>query len=328
MTMMRFGHFSFDVHTRELRAGSRRVALRPKTAAVLHELLRRRGQIVPKRELILAVWQSEHVSDQSLFQAISELRRHLSPLDPISTQPNLGYEWTAPVRTGCSKPALAAAAALATLMLGATLWFARLPGATTPVSVASAGIPPALTAFTAGVSELRAGRGANAERLFRLTVQEHPRFIEAELLLSEALLQQGAIDAARRQAISVIEQRSDHGDDYAVIGAMDLLSRSEFASGQGDAAIDWAFEAASRARSEGYVCVAADLDVRLEALISALGTPREAVHDRLADLGDIAPAPERCAQMRPTLPETSYVDWNNDLQQYCVHNRAPHAMRA
>ena len=98
MHAYRFANFHFNRERLELQRDGVRLSLRPKTASLLRLLIDRRTQIVAKRSLRCEIWHSEHVQDQSLFQAISELRKALAPLEPIITHPNLGYQWVAPVR--------------------------------------------------------------------------------------------------------------------------------------------------------------------------------------------------------------------------------------
>ena len=62
-------------------------------------------------------------------------------------------------------------------------------------------------------------------------------------ILFEALLQQGRTTEAREYALSLIQARDFHHDAYAVISAMDLVSRAEQLGGQASAAVEWATEA-------------------------------------------------------------------------------------
>lgn len=73
---VRFG--PFRVHPREgLRRGSRELHVTPKSLAVLHFLASHAGRVIPKDDLVRAVWQDVAVSDSALTSCIKELRRTL-----------------------------------------------------------------------------------------------------------------------------------------------------------------------------------------------------------------------------------------------------------
>jgi DNA-binding winged helix-turn-helix (wHTH) protein/TolB-like protein len=102
-----FGCFVVDVGRVEVRRDDQPVALRPKTFALLVYLADRAGTVVGKQELIDAVWPGLVVTDDSLTQAISELRGALDDRGQklIKTVPRRGYLFDAVVQ-----PAPAAAA--------------------------------------------------------------------------------------------------------------------------------------------------------------------------------------------------------------------------
>lgn len=68
-------------------------SLRPQTGQVLAVLLERRGDVVAKDDLIAEVWPDTHVTDDSLVQCISEIRRALGETDAklLRTIPKRGY---------------------------------------------------------------------------------------------------------------------------------------------------------------------------------------------------------------------------------------------
>jgi DNA-binding winged helix-turn-helix (wHTH) protein/TolB-like protein len=69
-----FGAFALDRARGELRMAGQLVMLRPKTFALLAYLADRPGQVVPKQELLDVIWPGLVVTDDSLTQAVSELR--------------------------------------------------------------------------------------------------------------------------------------------------------------------------------------------------------------------------------------------------------------
>jgi TolB-like protein/DNA-binding winged helix-turn-helix (wHTH) protein len=125
----------------------RPLEVRPQAFEVLRTLAANRGRLVTKGELMAAVWPGLVVTDDSLVQAISDLRRVLRDDDHriIKTVPRRGYtlvaDGRAPTNAGLAPPVASAAAApapvlsrpiraragaglAAALALAAALWFA------------------------------------------------------------------------------------------------------------------------------------------------------------------------------------------------------------
>ncbi|MEQ1804529.1 MAG: winged helix-turn-helix domain-containing protein [Burkholderiaceae bacterium] len=78
----------------ELRSASGvAVPLRPQTLAVLACLARRPGELVSKNELMRAVWPGVAVTDDSLVQCVTELRKAIGDAEHlvIRTEPKRGY---------------------------------------------------------------------------------------------------------------------------------------------------------------------------------------------------------------------------------------------
>ena len=73
----RFGAFSFDDVTRELRCGGQLVHVSPKAFDLLAALLRERPGAVSKTDLHSTLWPDTFVTDGSLAVLITELRRAL-----------------------------------------------------------------------------------------------------------------------------------------------------------------------------------------------------------------------------------------------------------
>jgi TolB-like protein/DNA-binding winged helix-turn-helix (wHTH) protein len=88
------GAFSFYPETGKLTAkdGST-IGLRPQSARVLTILAEESGGLVTKEVLMREVWADTHVTDDSLVQCISEIRRALGPQDAkvLTTVPKQGY---------------------------------------------------------------------------------------------------------------------------------------------------------------------------------------------------------------------------------------------
>jgi DNA-binding winged helix-turn-helix (wHTH) protein len=74
---MVFGPLRFDPTTNQLWHGEQAVALQPKPLAVLHYLAARPGQVVPKQELLKAVWAGTYVTKAVLKVCVRAIREAL-----------------------------------------------------------------------------------------------------------------------------------------------------------------------------------------------------------------------------------------------------------
>src|ERR1043166_634995 len=92
-----FGSFRIETELCRLLRDGEVVPLTPKAFDALLALVRRRDRIVDKDELIRIVWRDTFVSDDSLTQSISVLRRALGDLSNhpefIATVPRRGYRF-------------------------------------------------------------------------------------------------------------------------------------------------------------------------------------------------------------------------------------------
>ncbi|MCB1337363.1 MAG: winged helix-turn-helix domain-containing protein [Maritimibacter sp.] len=91
---VQIGAVIFDPAAGELRAADGQAQmLRPQTAKVLAHLAAHAGEVVTKDALMEAVWQGTHVTDDSLVQCISEIRKALGPVEGkrLKTIPKTGY---------------------------------------------------------------------------------------------------------------------------------------------------------------------------------------------------------------------------------------------
>src|SRR5262245_24167904 len=91
-----FGPFKLSVARRELRRNEERVVLGSRAFDVLLALLRRRGQLASKEELLAEVWPDTVVEENNLKVQISSLRRVLGR-DSVLTDPGRGYRLVVPV---------------------------------------------------------------------------------------------------------------------------------------------------------------------------------------------------------------------------------------
>ncbi|MGY4283743.1 TolB-like protein/cytochrome c-type biogenesis protein CcmH/NrfG [Bradyrhizobium sp. LM2.7] len=97
-----FGKFILDLRRGCLRTDNREVELRPKSFEVLRYLVENAGRLVPKNEIIEAVWPNVTVTDESLTRCVSDIRLVLEDVDQTSirTVPRRGYVFEAPVSIG------------------------------------------------------------------------------------------------------------------------------------------------------------------------------------------------------------------------------------
>lgn len=109
----RFGPFALDLRMGTLTRGGEAVFLRPKPYAVLVHLARNMGRVVPKDELFEAIWPNVYVGEDSLTQAIREIRKGLGDAaqDQVRTVARRGYMLTGqaeqPIVPGTTQPIVA-----------------------------------------------------------------------------------------------------------------------------------------------------------------------------------------------------------------------------
>jgi adenylate cyclase len=94
-----FAEYTLDLTRGCLNAGNRVVELRPKSFGLLAYLVQNAGRLVPKDELLAAIWPDVTVGDESLAKCISEVRAALndSAQHLIKTVPRRGYLLDVPV---------------------------------------------------------------------------------------------------------------------------------------------------------------------------------------------------------------------------------------
>lgn len=97
----RFGDFEVDAARYEVRNDGQPVPMEPKVFDLLHHLLEHRDRVVPKDELVDAVWGSRFVSESALTTALRAVRRALGDSGGeqrmIRTSHGRGYRFVAPV---------------------------------------------------------------------------------------------------------------------------------------------------------------------------------------------------------------------------------------
>jgi TolB-like protein len=100
--LIQIGGLTLDLQREELRGGSgARLDLRPRSFAVLRQLVENAGRVVSRDELLAANWPGLSVTEDSLTQCISEIRRLLGKLgrDIVRTVARRGYMLVLPDQT-------------------------------------------------------------------------------------------------------------------------------------------------------------------------------------------------------------------------------------
>jgi DNA-binding winged helix-turn-helix (wHTH) protein/tetratricopeptide (TPR) repeat protein len=105
---MRFAEYELDLAQFELRRSGVRVRVQPKVLDLLIYLMRNRERVVPKGELLDAVWQGVAVSEMALTHAIKEARRAVrddgNRQTVIRTVRGRGYRFVARVEEPDEEP--------------------------------------------------------------------------------------------------------------------------------------------------------------------------------------------------------------------------------
>src|ERR1700730_331763 len=96
-----FGRFRLDTAARILLTGGEVISLTPKVVELLIVLVEKAGQVVPKDDLMKAVWPDTFVEEGNLTSNISILRKQLGVLpqggEYIETISKRGYRFIATV---------------------------------------------------------------------------------------------------------------------------------------------------------------------------------------------------------------------------------------
>lgn len=87
-----FQDYQFDSNSLLLSQQGQLLVLRNNEARLLHFFLSTPAQVYSKEQILAAVWQDKVVSEQAVFQAISNLRQQFGD-SAIRTFPKKGYQW-------------------------------------------------------------------------------------------------------------------------------------------------------------------------------------------------------------------------------------------
>lgn len=98
LMLFRFGRFELDERQRQLRLGKRAFEMQPRIFDLLVYLIRNHERVVPKEELLSAIWPEVIVTDSSIMRAVSLIRTMLregGQADAIQTFSRQGYRFIA-----------------------------------------------------------------------------------------------------------------------------------------------------------------------------------------------------------------------------------------
>jgi two-component system OmpR family response regulator len=94
-TVLRAGDLTLDPAGRVVRRGEAEIPLTPREFCLLHVLMRHRGDVVSKADLLAAVWEGDHEGGENLVEVyVSYLRRKIDQpfgRHAIQTIRGLGY---------------------------------------------------------------------------------------------------------------------------------------------------------------------------------------------------------------------------------------------
>lgn len=113
-----FENYKFDANQQILTKDEKIVALKSNEAKLLHLFLSRPNEILSKETILNEVWGDRIVSEQVVFQNISQLRTLFSD-KAIKTFPKKGYQWQLDIKPEQSSKKLTAKAPIFTAKLSA-----------------------------------------------------------------------------------------------------------------------------------------------------------------------------------------------------------------
>jgi DNA-binding winged helix-turn-helix (wHTH) protein len=110
----RFGDFTLDLDTRELRRDTTAIKLSPKALYLLEILVRNRPKALSKAVLLESLWPDSFVVEKNLVNLVAEIRDALGddPAEPrfVRTVHRFGYAFTQPAADPASTPGVRHAA--------------------------------------------------------------------------------------------------------------------------------------------------------------------------------------------------------------------------
>ncbi|HEX3676651.1 MAG TPA: winged helix-turn-helix domain-containing protein, partial [Sphingomicrobium sp.] len=138
------GCASIDPLSREAEFENGRERLQPQNLKVLIALVRRKGSVVTRDQLVEQCWGTRFVGDDVINRSISALRRFAQRAGgfEIETVPRSGYRLVEAAKTESKRARWAIAAISAALLISAAGWFVRYDGGRGEESLPTVAILP------------------------------------------------------------------------------------------------------------------------------------------------------------------------------------------
>jgi DNA-binding winged helix-turn-helix (wHTH) protein len=208
-TLYSFGTFEVDGVARRVTRSGEPLTLSDRQTRVLLHLLAHAGEVVSKDALIDAAWQDVAVTDNSLEQAISVLRRELGPCadggPSIQTVPRQGYRFAADVTRATSR---ATDATLDALLAPHRAW---IEGRAALETLEGAQVAPARQVF----EEVLRGTPDQASAHVGLA---NACVLQYEMTRADPEPDRDALAAADRHAREACRLEPDYGEAWATLG--------------------------------------------------------------------------------------------------------------
>jgi DNA-binding winged helix-turn-helix (wHTH) protein/TolB-like protein len=204
--LVEFGPFRLDLASRTLWRSEALISLTPKAVDTLVALVRKRGELVEKDELLKAVWPDSFVEEGNLAVQISLLRKTLGEESYIETVPRRGYRFAAPIREMKASPSADRS----------------LPGASRRILLA-AGAGATVTAIAGGAWYLRGRQAPDGPRSIAVLPFQMLRASAGDELLGMGLTDAvitrlGSLDKFTVRPTSAIRQFDQPQHDSAAAG--------------------------------------------------------------------------------------------------------------
>lgn len=238
---------TIDPGAREVRRGADAIRLSDLTFEVLVRLIEESPEPLSHATLSQSVWGVEHVSDETVSQRVTLLRKALSdnPKEPIyiRTVRGLGYAIVGPVHwveegppkdtptPSKAKPALTAISCLAVVLVGSTLvWQAYGTGPTPPQAMIPRGVLSETSVLVSRANQqLGLHQAAETDRaisMLRDALSREPNHFDARLTLSFALSTKatkfgGGIEVKKEAEVlarKLIEDRPKNSNAWSALG--------------------------------------------------------------------------------------------------------------
>ncbi|MGE3177387.1 MAG: winged helix-turn-helix domain-containing protein, partial [Vicinamibacterales bacterium] len=203
-----FGPFRLDARTKELQRGGVPVAIGVRDADLLLLLVARAGTLLSRDEIVHLVWSDAAVTDNSVEQAISNLRRLLDgPAGQrcIRTERGRGYRFVAPVEHTLHRES---DAAIDALLAPHRAW---LDGRRALETLEGAEIRRALEIFTHVIEDVPAQASAHVGLANACVLQ-------FETTRADAVPDREALDRAVTHAREACRLDPEYGEAWATLG--------------------------------------------------------------------------------------------------------------